>query len=271
MHTHPIGTFAGQIALVSGAASGIGRATALRLAKEGAKVALVDRDFEGAEAAAGTIRGLGGEAFAMSLDVASKTDWEADLAALVSRWGGLDLAVLAAGITHGSPITDTSLEDWRRVLAVNLDGCFLGLRGVARIMKGRANAEREGRIVLVSSASGRRSAPGAAAYAASKAAVSMLARCAALELEPYHIRVNTVAPGAVRTALWETLPFFKDLVKAEGGLEGAWKAMEAQSPGPGQRRFAQPEEIAEGILYLLSDGSRFATGMELVLDGGYSA
>ncbi len=264
-------TLAGQVALISGAASGIGRATAHRLAAEGARVGICDRDLAGAEAAAEAIRAAGGEALALPLDVISESDWDTALAAFITRWGHLDIAVLAAGISHGSAVVDTALEDWRRVMAVNLDGCFLGLRAAARAMKGQASAEREGRIVLVSSASGRKSTPGAAAYAVSKAGVSMLARSAALELAEHHIRVNAILPGGVRTAMWESMPFFQELVKSEGGLEGAWKAMEAQSPGPGQKRFAAPGEIADGIFYLVSDASRFATGVELVLDGGYSA
>lgn len=262
---------AGQVALISGAASGIGRATARRLAAEGAGVVLCDRDLAGAEAATKVIRATGSEAMALSLDVTSEQQWEEATSAILARWGRLDIAVLAAGISHAAPVTETTVNDWRRVMAVNLDGCFLGLRAAARVMKGKASAEREGRIVLVSSASGRKATPGATAYAASKAGVSMLARSAALELAEHHIRVNAVLPGGVRTAMWESMPFFQELVKTEGGLAGAWKAMEAQSPGPGQRRFAYPEEIAEGILYLVSDAGRFATGVELVLDGGYSA
>ncbi|HJW34053.1 MAG TPA: SDR family NAD(P)-dependent oxidoreductase [Holophagaceae bacterium] len=256
---------------MSGAASGIGRATALMLASRGAKVALADRDLVGAESTAAHIRDSGGEALALLLDVTSEAQWDAAVADVLEAWGRLDIAVLAAGISHGAPVTDTEWADWRRVMAVNLDGCFLGLRAAARVMKGQATAECEGRIVLVSSASGRKSTPGAAAYAASKAGVSMLARSAALELASDHIRVNAVLPGGVRTALWESMPFFQELVKSEGSLEGAWKAMEAQSPGPGQKRFAAPEEIAEGILYLVSEAGRFAAGVELVLDGGYSA
>lgn len=234
-------------------------------------MALADRDQAGATTAAEAIRALGGDALALPLDVTDEVQWTEALAAVQARWGGLDITVLAAGISHGAPVTDTDLADWRRVMAVNLDGCFLGLRAAARAMKGRATPAREGRIVLVSSASGRKSTPGAAAYAASKAAVSMLARSAALELAEHHIRVNAVLPGGVRTALWESMPFFQDLVRTQGSLEAAWGAMEAQSPGPGQKRFAAPEEIAEGILYLVGNGSRFATGVELVLDGGYSA
>jgi NAD(P)-dependent dehydrogenase (short-subunit alcohol dehydrogenase family) len=107
--------------------------------------------------------------------------------------------------------------------------------------------------------------------AASKAGVSMLARGAALELAPEQIRVNAVLPGGVRTPLWESMPFFQGLVAQEGSVEAAWRAMEAGSPGPGQKRFAAPEEITDGILHLLDDASRFVTGIEFVMDGGYSA
>lgn len=232
---------------------------------------MADRNIQGIESLAIDIRHHGGEALAVGLDVTDESAWNQAIAEIRARWNGLDLAVLAAGISHGSPVVDTDYSDWRRVMAINLDGTFLGLRAAARAMRGRGTEAHPCSIVLVSSASGRKSAPGAAAYAASKAAVSMLARSAALELAADHIRVNAVLPGGVRTALWESMPFFQDLVTSEGGVEGAWKAMEAQSPGPGQKRFADPDEIAEGILYLLSDQSRFATGMELVLDGGYSA
>jgi NAD(P)-dependent dehydrogenase (short-subunit alcohol dehydrogenase family) len=259
-------------ALVTGAASGIGRATALRLAAEGARVALADRDLPGAEAAAAEIRardGAASPAWPLALDVTSEAGWKAAMVALEARWGDLDIAVLAAGISHAAPLTETTLEDWRRVMSVNADGCFLGVRAAARAMRTRKTG-RAGRIVLVSSVSGRKATPGAAAYAASKAAVSMLARSAALELISDDIRVNAVLPGAVRTPMWRAMPAFRDLVEAHTTMEDVWRAMESQSPGPGQKRFAAPEEIADGILYLVSDASRFATGMELVLDGGYS-
>jgi NAD(P)-dependent dehydrogenase (short-subunit alcohol dehydrogenase family) len=187
-------------------------------------VVLADRDLAGATAAAEAIHTSGGQALALPLDVTSEAQWDEAVTKVLAHWGGLDIAVLAAGISHGAPVTETDLADWRRVMSVNLDGCFLGLRAAARAMKGRVTAGREGRIVLISSASGRKSTPGAAAYAASKAGVSMLARSAALELAEHHIRVNAVLPGGVRTAMWETLPFFQDLVKSQGSLEGAWQA-----------------------------------------------
>jgi NAD(P)-dependent dehydrogenase (short-subunit alcohol dehydrogenase family) len=262
----------GWNAIVSGGASGIGRATAVRFAREGARVMVVDRDLDGAEKAVAEIRAAGGQAVARLLDVTSEEGWAATMEAAEKGWGGApDVVVCAAGIAHSSPVAETTLEQWRRVMAVNLDGCFLGLRAAVRAMKGRVRPDRMPSIVLVSSASGRRSTPGAAAYSASKAAVTMLARSAALELAADGIRVNAVSPGAVRTPLWEAVGFFKDLVAREGSKEKAWAALEATSPGPGQKRFAAPEEIAEGILYLVRDTSRFVTGADLVMDGGFSA
>jgi NAD(P)-dependent dehydrogenase (short-subunit alcohol dehydrogenase family) len=191
---------ADQVALVTGAASGIGRATALRLAAEGARLALADRDLEGLRAAAAEI---GAGALAVPLDVTSESDWDAAMKTVEAQWGRLDIAVCAAGISHAAPVDATTLEDWRRVMAVNVDGCFLGLRAGVRMFRmtpGRVTAERPGRVVLVSSVSGRKAIAGALAYAASKAAVSMLARSAALELAPA-IRVNAFLPGAVRTPM----------------------------------------------------------------------
>lgn len=234
---------------------------------------VADRDLDGAEKAVAEIREARGEAVARLLDVTSEEGWAAAMEAAEKGWGGApDVVVCAAGIAHSSPVAETTLEQWRRVMAVNLDGCFLGLRAAVRAMKGRVRRDdRMPSIVLVSSASGRRSTPGAAAYAASKAAVTMLARSAALELAAEGIRVNAISPGAVRTPLWETVGFFKDLVAREGTKDKAWAALEATSPGPGQKRFAAPEEIAEGILYLVRDTSRFVTGADLVMDGGFSA
>src|SRR4051812_766756 len=121
---------ADQVALVTGAASGIGRATALRLAAEGARLAVADRDLEGLRAAAAEI---GAGALAVGLDVTSESDWDAATKTIEARWGRLDIAVLAAGISHAAPVDTTTLEDWRRVMAVNADGCFLGLRAAVRM------------------------------------------------------------------------------------------------------------------------------------------
>src|SRR5262249_50202011 len=164
------------------------------------------------------------------------------------------------------PVADMSLDDWRRVLAVNLDGIFLGTKHAIRAMRTSG-----GSIVLVSSASGLKAVPGASAYSASKAAGCMFARNAAKECADagLAIRVNTVCPGAVKTPLWRTMPFFQELIARHGSEEAAFQAMTEGQPAGA--RFAEPEEIAQAILYLASDESRFVTGSDLVIDAGFRA
>ena len=225
-----------RAALVTGAASGIGRAVALELGRAGAAVCVTDVDEAGAEAVAAEVAALtegeprklaGAPAFSRRLDVTREADWEEALDAVVQRWGRLDILVANAGISAASALTETSLEAWRRVTAVNLDGIFLGIRGAAAIMTEAGS----GSIVVVGSASGIRAAPGAAAYSASKAALSMLVRSAALELAEQGVRVNAVSPSAVRTPLWRDMPFFRELVEEHG---------EAGSPSPARSPGSSP-------------------------------
>lgn len=247
----PGGKLEGRVALVTGAASGIGAATARLLAEHGAIVYCADLNPEGAQA------------LACRLDVTSEADWAAVYDQLLSSHGRLDIAVHSAGISFGAPTAEMSLEDWRRVMAVNLDGVFLGTRHALRAMK-----ESGGCIVNVSSASGLKAATGASAYSASKAAVCMFSRAVAKECrdQGVPVRVNTVCPAGVKTPMWSSMPFFQDLVRETGSEEGAYRAMEAASP---DTRFAEPEEIAQAILYLVSDEARSVTGLDLVIDGGY--
>jgi NAD(P)-dependent dehydrogenase (short-subunit alcohol dehydrogenase family) len=250
-----------KVALVVGAASGIGRATAILLAEQGAIVYCADRDANGAAATAQRVDGK-----SEVLDVTQEPDWERAIGALVAAHGRLDILVNSAGICSASPIAETGLDDWRRLLAVNLDGTFLGIKHSIRAMRTTG-----GSIVNVSSASGLKAAPGASAYSTSKAAVCMLSRVAAKECSDagLAIRVNSVCPGAVKTPLWRTMPFFKELIAKTGSEEAAFGAMLAGQPAGS--RFAEPEEVAQGILYLASDESRFVTGTELVIDGGFRA
>jgi len=155
--------------------------------------------------------------------------------------------------------------DWRRVLAVNLDGAFLTLRAAMRAIR---SAGRGGAIVVTASVAGIKAEPGIAAYGASKAAVIHLARIAAKEGAEVGIRVNAIAPGGVETPIWTNLPFFQDLVSSTGGEEAAYKAMAEMGTPLG--RYAKPEEIAAQIAFLLSDDAAFTTGACLVSDGGYS-
>ena len=247
--------FDNAIALVSGAASGIGAATATRLAADGArKLILVDREEDKLRDFAFT---LPCERQLIVGDVADPALWrDADLT-------GLTHAVVNAGIGAGAPILDSSFDDWRRVLSVNLDGAFLTLQAAMRAMR-----DRGGSIVLTASAAGVKAEPGIAAYGASKAAVIHLARIAAKEGGPMKIRVNAIAPGGVETPIWQGVPFFHQLVESTGSEAAAFQAMGAAAGAAG--RFAKAEEIAGQIAFLLSDGCAFVTGACFVSDGGYS-
>lgn len=250
--------FEGAIALVTGAASGIGAAVAERIASGGArKLILVDKHETGLRAVAASLPCAHDLLFG---DVCDETLWSgADLS-------GLTHAALNAGIGAASPIADLSFEEWRRVLAVNLDGAFLSLRAAMQAMR---NGGAGGAVVLTASAAGLKAEPGIAAYGASKAAVIHLARIAAREGAEAGIRVNAIAPGGVKTAIWEKLPFFEELVRTSGSPAAAFAALAAPATPLG--RFAEAREIADQIAFLLSAKAAFVTGTCLVSDGGYSA
>jgi NAD(P)-dependent dehydrogenase (short-subunit alcohol dehydrogenase family) len=260
------GRVAGKVAIVTGAASGIGRATAVLLAQEGAKVAVTDRDEAGAKKVAAGIAAAGGEALPLALDVTSEPAWEAAVAAVLGAWSRLDIAVNNAGVSATSPVTETTLDQWRRVMSVNLDGVFLGTKHAVLAMR----RGKGGSIVNVASASGVKASAGASAYCASKAAVIQFTKTVALECARHgdNVRVNAVLPAGVTTAMWEGMEFWPGLVAEQGGVESAWQALAQSTP---LRRFARPEEIAQGILFLAAEESAYMTGAGLVLDGGYTA
>lgn len=251
-----MGDFENAVILITGAASGIGAAVATRLAADGArKLILADvnedplRDFAFS---------LPCERQMLVGDVGDEGLWDnADLT-------GLTHAVVNAGIAAGSPIEQMDFAEWRRVMAVNLDGAFLTLRSAMRAMR----SGKGGAIVLTASAAGLKAEPGIAAYGASKAAVIHLARIAAREGAGAGIRVNAIAPGGVETPIWTAMSFFQELVESSGSEEAAFKAMGEMATPLG--RYAKSEEIAEQIAFLLSGKTSFVTGACLVTDGGYS-
>ena len=249
--------FTDSIALITGAASGIGAATATRLANDGArKLILVDLDEDRLRDFAFT---LPCERDVRIGDVADPQFWaDADLT-------GLTHAVVNAGIGAGGPIEALTFAEWRRVLSVNLDGAFLTLQAAMRAIRATGNG---GGIVLTASAAGVKAEPGIAAYGASKAAVIHLARIAAKEGAAANIRVNAIAPGGVETDIWKGVSFFTDLVEQTGSEEAAYKAMATMATPLG--RYAKAEEMAEQIAFLLSDRAAYTTGACLVSDGGYS-
>ena len=246
-----------SVVLITGAASGIGAATARRLAEDGAsRLILADLDSAELDKVAA---GLDCERTLIVGDVADEKLWDrADLA-------GLTHAVVNAGIGAGGMIEELGFAEWRRVMSVNLDGAFLTLQAAMRAI--RAGGEG-GAIVLTASAAGVKAEPGIAAYGASKAAVIQLAKIAAKEGAGANIRVNAIAPGGVETPIWEDLPFFQDLVARTGSETAAYAAMAKMATPLG--RYARPEEIAGQIAFLLSEEAAYITGACLVADGGYS-
>jgi NAD(P)-dependent dehydrogenase (short-subunit alcohol dehydrogenase family) len=249
----------GKVALLTGAASGIGRATAEGLAAEGAKVAIADLNEPAAAQVAEAIRAAGGEAIALRLDVTSEADWQAAMTRVLAEWGRLDILVNCAGIAFAKPITDLDLMDWRRVIATNLDGVFLGTKHALRAMK-----EHGGCIINIASAAGIKPISGNAAYGTSKAALRFFTRVAALEGKPKGIRVNSISPGAVATPMWASTDMWPKRVAESGGQEAALKALVTD------QGFAEPEEIAAAVLFLASDKARHVTGVDLLVDDGFS-
>jgi NAD(P)-dependent dehydrogenase (short-subunit alcohol dehydrogenase family) len=253
------------VALITGAASGIGAATARALApKATGGLILVDIDEAGMAATADTLENAPERVSTLAFDISDPMRWSAATEFLADHYGRLDWAVVNAGISHASAITETSFEDWRRVMSVNLDGAFLTLKSVMPLM--RANAQG-GAIVVVASASGLKAEAGIAAYGASKAGLMQLMRVAAKEGAPDHIRVNAVAPGGVETPMWLSVPMFQDLVEETGSERAAFDRIAGVSTPLG--RYAAADDIARMIDMLLTDPAPI-TGATLVADGGYT-
>jgi NAD(P)-dependent dehydrogenase (short-subunit alcohol dehydrogenase family) len=224
-------------------------------------VAVTDVRFEAARAVAGDIGGAGGRAHALTLDVTSEQHWRDAVAETEAAFGKLDILVNNAGTAAGTWIHKLSLEDWRRVHAINLDGVFLGIKVGAEAMQ-RAGG---GSIVNISSVAGLVGiAMGAAAYCSSKGGVTLLTRAAALEFAQLkrNIRVNSVHPGYMQT------PMLEGVIAAYRDPEAARQAMIEDEP---LGRLGEPADIANAVLYLASDEARFVTGSQMVVDGGYYA
>ncbi|HEY2662514.1 MAG TPA: glucose 1-dehydrogenase [Caulobacteraceae bacterium] len=254
-----VGRVQGKVALVTGAASGLGAEAARRLAREGATVVLTDRQSEDGEALADAIASAGGRAVFFTHDVTSEEDWARAVAGTLDRFGRLDVLVNNAGVSGGGlQLMTHSLEDWRRILSVNLDGVFLGLRhaGPAMAQGGGGSA------INISSILGKVGLSGAAAYCASKGGVLMLTKAAALEWAPLNIRVNSIHPGFIDTPMVANV-----LHQAENGNEMREMIISRHAFG----RLGVAREIADGVVFLASDESSFMTGSELVIDGGYTA
>jgi NAD(P)-dependent dehydrogenase (short-subunit alcohol dehydrogenase family) len=250
----------GRIALVTGASKGLGAATARALAAAGATV--IATDLEAPEALAGE---LGGHA--LRQDVTSEEDWIAAMA-FASSVGGLDILVNNAGLFLMKPVTETTLEDWRRLNSVNVEGVFLGCKHAIPLLAERAGQWTGGSaIVNLSSVAGLRGAAGVTCYNASKGAVRLFTKGVALEVAPLKIRVNSVHPGIIETDMGN------DLVQRFSAASGTGdnEMREQLSMRHPLGHFGVPTNVADAVTFLASDKAAFITGAELAVDGGLSA
>ena len=250
-----------KIALVTGAGSGLGEAMARRLAEEGALVVATDIDLAAVQRVAAAIVAAGGRAEAELQDVTDEARWTALVDAVLARHGRLDVLVNNAGIALTGTAEHTTLEDWRRTQRVNLDAVFLGTREGIRAMKARG-----GSIINISSIEGIIGDPLTAAYNASKGGVRVFTKSAALHCaaEGYGIRVNSVHPGFILTPMVENALAAMPAADAEAFRARIMDSIPVRAMG-------EPGDVANGVLFLASDESRYMTGAELVIDGGYTA
>jgi meso-butanediol dehydrogenase/(S,S)-butanediol dehydrogenase/diacetyl reductase len=246
--------FDGKAVLVTGAAGGIGRATALRLADEGARVACTDVDAAGAAATAEAIRGSGGAAVAGACDVADPAACAASVEQAVRELGRLDALCNVAGIAVQGHATELSTEQWQRVIGVNLSGTFFMCRAAIPHLLATG-----GNIVNMASSAGLVGVAYTAAYCASKGGVVLLTRSLAVEFAQRGLRVNCVCPGGVDTALTRRVRFPPD---ADGRLLARMMLVP---------RVAKPEDVAAAVAYLASDEARYVNGAALAIDGGQVA
>ncbi|MGH7965541.1 MAG: SDR family oxidoreductase [Candidatus Binatia bacterium] len=250
------GTMNGKIALVTGASSGIGRATALTFAREGAKVVAADVTVAAGEETVRMIQAAGGEAVFIKADVSKGTDVEALIKKTVETYGRLDCAFNNAGIEGKfSPTIEGTEENWQRVIDINLKGVWLCLKyEIIQMLK-----QGGGAIVNTASVAGLVGAAGGSAYVASKHGVNGLTKTAALEYAKQGIRVNSVCPGGIRT------PMLERIMSGNPGMSEMIAAMEPVG------RLGKPEEIAEAVVWLCSDSASFVTGLPMAVDGAMTA
>lgn len=265
------GRLAGKIICITGAASGIGRATAMLMAREGAVVVVTDVQDKKAAGLVMEIERAGGQAIFLRHDVTAEESWRTVIAAIKLQYGRLDVLVNNAGIGLSGPVVDMSLTDWRRQTAVNLDGVFLGVKHALPLLReGGARTSGGGSIINVSSIAGIKAAPNAAGYCATKGAVRLFTKAVALECAAArdNVRVNSIHPGIVETAIWDTLLGTAENADAARPRAPTLDALAASTVPLG--RTGTTDEIAAGIVWLASDESSYVTGTELVIDGGRS-
>jgi NAD(P)-dependent dehydrogenase (short-subunit alcohol dehydrogenase family) len=258
-----MGQLDGKVAIVTGGASGIGAATAETFARAGAAVVVTDIDDARGQALVHRIEADGHTAVFLTQDVTDEARWREVVAETEQRFGRLDILFSNAGIAILCTLIDMSLEDWRRQNAINLDGVFLSVKHCIPAMRRSGG----GSIIITSSGAGLRGSAGLAAYCATKGGVRLFAKALAMECAAAgdNIRVNTVHPGVIDTPIWTKV--------TGGGRAGSNAPLDASAlaaNGTPLGRAGTAQEIADGVLFLASDQSRFMTASELVIDGGSS-
>ncbi len=251
-----------KVSIVTGAASGIGKASAIVFGREGAKVMCADINAEAAEATARQIVDTGGEAASIRVDVASEPDVQEMVSATVTRWGRLDVLYNNAGIGIGMPVTQMPVEQWDRLMDINLKGVFLGCKhAIPEMLKNGG-----GSIVNTASDAGLMGTAMLSAYCASKGGVVMLTKSLAVEWAAQGIRVNCVCPGVIRTPILD--PFLAQAQMTGLKPEEVWERMARAHP---IGRVGEPEEVGRTVAFLASDDASFITGVALSVDGGFAA
>jgi NAD(P)-dependent dehydrogenase (short-subunit alcohol dehydrogenase family) len=244
--------FTGKVAFVTGGASGIGRATAVAFAQEGARVAILDLTEEALATTAEAVRATGAEVLVLACDVAKPEQVEAAIAEVVATFGRLDVAFNNAGVENkAAPVAEIALEEWDRILNINLRGTFVCMKHeLAQMVR-----QGSGVVVNTSSGAGVRGVAGGASYAASKHAIIGLTKSAALDYAKANIRVNAVLPGNIETPMMDRF--------TGGDIQ---KAIDLEPVG----RLGKPEEIADAVLWMSADLGAFVTGAAIAVDGGWS-
>jgi NAD(P)-dependent dehydrogenase (short-subunit alcohol dehydrogenase family) len=246
----------GKVAIITGAATGIGRATALLFAREGASVVVADINEYDAQRTVADIEDEGADARFVQTDVSQAEDVQALMERAAEEMGGIDVIVNNAGAQRSGAVTEFEESEWDLLMRVNPRSCFLGAKYGVPYLRERGG----GSIVNVSSLAGLKGGPGMTAYSASKGAIIAFTRALAEELAPDNIRANSVCPG------WIDTPFNEPAIEFMGGRAQQEEMVQQTVP---LKRQGTPEEIAPGILYLASDASSYVTGQELIIDGGF--
>jgi NAD(P)-dependent dehydrogenase (short-subunit alcohol dehydrogenase family) len=244
--------FNGKVAFVTGAASGIGRATAVAFAAEGARVAILDRTDDALRDTADAIRDAGGDVLVIACDISKPEQVEAAVARTVETFGRLDVAFNNAGVENkAAPVAEIDLDEWDRILDINLRGTFVCMKHeLAQMVR-----QGSGVIINTSSGAGVRGVAGGASYAASKHAIIGLTKSAALDYAKSNIRVNAILPGNIETPMMDRF--------TGGDIQ---KAIDLEPVG----RLGKPEEIADAVLWMSADLGAFVTGASISVDGGWS-